>query len=102
MSGQVFFYCSAANPLSALGVRMSDRFPLTEEETYFAVFLAILLNIDGLPQLKGKGAAERSRRESAVHSFAGAVVKQLKGSGVELTRGPSREAHTTWVGIPKP
>lgn len=74
---------------------MPDRFPLTDEETYFAVFLAILLNIDGLPQLKGKGAAERTRRESAIHTFAGAVVKQLKGSGVELTRGPPLEGHST-------
>lgn len=77
---------------------MPEKIPLTPEETYFAVFLAILLNIDRLPQLKGKGAAERSRRESAVHVFAGAVVEHLKGSGVELTRGPGCDGHST----PKP
>lgn len=74
---------------------MSERFPLTEEETQLAIYLAIILHIEKLPQLKGKGAP-LGRREDGIKRFAEAVAKQLKGSGVELTRGPPMQGHSTW------
>jgi hypothetical protein len=79
---------------------MADRFPLTPEETRQTIFLAIILHIEKLPQLKGKGTP-LGRREDGIKRFADAVHAQLKGSGIELTRGPPLDGHSTWSGPSK-
>jgi hypothetical protein len=73
--------------------------PMTKEEMELAVYMAILLHIEKLPQLKGKGR-QRDKEQSGITWFAKAVCAQLQLSNSWLIKGPPCVAGTTPKGPP--
>ena len=66
---------------------------MSEEDARMAITIAIIVNLDKLPQLKGKGV-RREERQPGIERFARAVADHILGGDACLMRGPQRPLHS--------
>jgi len=68
---------------------LSAYMPMTEAEARDAVYFAVRLNLNRLPQLKGRGKIIGAGQwDQAARYFGDALLKQLLLSNVVLLKGP--------------
>jgi hypothetical protein len=68
---------------------LSAYMPMTEGEARDAIYFAVKLNLNCLPQLKGRGKiVGADQRDWAARYFGDALLKQLLLSNVVLLKGP--------------
>jgi hypothetical protein len=68
---------------------------MDRDATRRAIYMAILLNIGRLPQMKGKGKSRDSRiREQGIEFFSNAVADDILHSNMVLLQGPPNVPHS--------
>ena len=78
---------------------MSDELkvyvPMTDEEILRSLHIAIIVNLDKLPQLKGKGKVAPNRRETGVSAFAKGVAETFGHKVIIKKPGWTEQGFTT-------
>ena len=77
----------------------SQHIPMTVDEIRLSLYLALLIELNALPQMKGAGRARDPEvRRRGVQILAGSVAEHLLRSNVVMLKGPPLPGHSTPAG----